>query len=178
MKKKKHSLNYLLTPDYVFDTYQDVTPEFLASIGIRALLIDIDNTLAPYEQPDPTPETLAWFAALDAAGIRAALISNNHADRVERFNAPLGLPAYPDAHKPLTKTAKQALAGLGVSPAAAASLGDQIFTDLLCARFCGMQALIVPPIRDKRSFFWRFKRAMERPILAAWHKRNGDFTRP
>ena len=167
-----------LLPDAYFAQFTDITPDYLRGRGIEALLIDIDNTLAPYEQPDPTPETLAWFAALDAAGICAALISNNHADRVERFNAALGLPAYPDAHKPLTKTAKQALAGLGVSPAAAASLGDQIFTDLLCARFCGMQALIVPPIRDKRSLFWRFKRAMERPILAAWHKRNGDYTRP
>ena len=167
-----------LLPDAYFAQFTHITPEYLAARGIRALLIDIDNTLAPYEQPDPTPETLAWFAALAEAGIKAALISNNHADRVERFNTALGLPAYPDAHKPLTKTAKQALAGLGVTPDAAASLGDQIFTDLLCARFCGMQAIIVPPIRDKRSLFWRFKRAMERPILACWHKKNGDFTRP
>ena len=167
-----------LLPDAYFAQFTDITPDFLLGRGIEALLIDIDNTLAPYEQADPTPETAAWFASLSAAGIKAALISNNHADRVERFNAALGLPAYPDAHKPLTKTAKRALAGLGVDPAAAASLGDQIFTDLLCARLCGMQALIVPPIRDKRSFFWRFKRAMERPILAVWHKRNGDFTRP
>lgn len=166
-----------LQPDAYFAHFTDITPDYLRGLGIDALLIDIDNTLAPYEQADPTPETLAWFAALAEAGIGAALISNNHADRVERFNAPLGLPIYPDAHKPLTKTAKRALAALGVTPDRAASLGDQIFTDLLCARFCGMRALLVPPIRDKRSFFWRFKRAMERPILARWHKKNGDFTR-
>ena len=167
-----------LVPDLVLSSFRDITPALLENHGIRFILSDIDNTLVTYDDEEPTADVLAFFRMLAENGIKIGFLSNNHADRVERFNAPLGLPAYPDAHKPLTKTAKQALAGLGVSPAAAASLGDQIFTDLLCARFCGMQALIVPPIRDKRSFFWRFKRAMERPILAAWHKRNGDYTRP
>ena len=118
----------------------------------------------------------AILRALAEAGIRAALISNNHADRVERFNAVLGLPTFPDAHKPLPRTARAALAAIGAEPARAASLGDQIFTDVACARFCGMQAILVPPIRDKRTLFWRIKRALERPIIAAWRRRNGEFT--
>ncbi len=165
-----------LQPDAYFARFTDITPAFLLSRSIKALLIDIDNTLAPYEEPDPRPETAAWFAALAAAGIVAALISNNDADRVTRFNAKLGLPAYPDAHKPLPKTARAALRALGAEPAHAAALGDQIFTDVACARLCGMQAILVPPIRDKRTLFWRIKRAMERPILAQWHKKHGEFT--
>lgn len=166
-----------LQPDAYFARFTDITPAFLKSRGISALLIDIDNTLAPYEEPDPRPETAAWFAALAEAGIRAALISNNDAARVERFNAALGLPAYPNAHKPLTANAKRALRELGADPKHAASLGDQIFTDVACARLCGMQAILVPPIRDKQTFFWRFKRAMEKPILARWRKKHGEFTR-
>mgnify|MGYP003311822920 CR=1 FL=1 len=50
------------TPDYMFPTFDAVTPEFLQSIGVRMLLIDIDNTLAPYEEPDPNERVLAWFA--------------------------------------------------------------------------------------------------------------------
>ena len=42
-----------LTPTYMFATYREVTPEFLQQAGIRYLLADIDNTLAPYEQPEP-----------------------------------------------------------------------------------------------------------------------------
>ena len=37
-------------PDFAFATYRDISPEFLSGIGVKALLIDIDNTLAPYEQ--------------------------------------------------------------------------------------------------------------------------------
>ena len=165
-----------LQPDAYFARFTDITPAFLRSCGIDALLIDIDNTLAPYEEPDPRPETTAWFAALAAAGIRAALISNNDAARVEQFNAALHLPAYPDAHKPMPKTARRALAELGAEPVRAAALGDQIFTDVICARLCGIQAILVPPIRDKQTWFWRFKRALERPILARWRKKNGKFT--
>jgi len=165
-----------LQPDAYFAKFTDITPEYLAAQGISALLIDIDNTLAPYEEPDPRPETAAWFASLAAAGIRAALISNNGPERVERFNRTLGLPAFPDAHKPLPGTARRVLELLGVEPGQAAALGDQIFTDILCARLCGMRGILVPPIRDKRTLFWRIKRAGERPIIAAWRRRHGEFT--
>ena len=69
-------LSKYLIPDYVFETYGDVTPAFLESIGVRALLIDIDNTLAPYEQPTSDERHRAWFDALDAAGlcIKSSLI--------------------------------------------------------------------------------------------------------
>ena len=72
MKKKRHTLSYLLTPDYMFDTFDRITPEFLRSLGISALLIDIDNTLAPYEQPDPDDRIRAWFASLAENGIKVA----------------------------------------------------------------------------------------------------------
>ena len=93
-----------LVPEYVFETYKDVRPEFLVSLGIRALLIDIDNTLAPYEQPLPDENIIEWFSQMKAADIRCALISNNHADRVELFNSLLSIHAYPDSKKPCKKT--------------------------------------------------------------------------
>ena len=170
MKKTYRSPARLLTPDYVFPSFDAITPEFLLERGIRALLIDIDNTLAPYEQDDPDERILAWFDALRAAGIRAALISNNHAPRVERFNAPLGLPAYPDSGKPSRKYLKIALAELGVDASCAAVLGDQLLTDCLSARRMKMKAYIVPPIKDKTTLFFRFKRWLERPFIKKYHR--------
>ena len=102
-KKQRHTPNYLLTPDHVFEKFNDITPEFLESIGVKALVIDIDNTLAPYEQDLPDEKIIAWFDAMAKADIACTLISNNHADRVELFNSLLGLPAYHDSGKPGTK---------------------------------------------------------------------------
>ena len=103
--------------------------------------------------------------------VRCALVSNNKPERVTTFNASLGLPAYADCGKPSRKHLRRALDGLGVPASEAAVLGDQIFTDCLSARRMGMKAFIVPPIRDKRTLFFRFKRALEKPVLRAYDRR-------
>ena len=175
MKKKYRFLSGLLTPDFMFESFDAITVPFLQQQGICALLIDIDNTLAPYEQPEPDERIRAWFAALAAAGIRASLISNNHADRVEQFNADLGLVAYPDAGKPFGKFLRRAMADLGSDPSNTAMLGDQLLTDALAGHLQGMKVLIVPPIRDKRTAFVRFKRWLERPVIRRYEKKYGGY---
>ena len=162
-----------LTPDYMFATFDEVTPAFLQSIGVRALLIDIDNTLAPYEEPDPNQKILDWFLDLEKSGIRAALVSNNHAPRVERFNKLLGLIAYPDSGKPSRKTLERAMKELGVTHTETAMLGDQLLTDCFAGKHIGLRAIIVPPIKDKTNLFFRFKRFLERPFIRKYAKQKG-----
>lgn len=162
-----------LIPDYMFGTFDEVTPAFLQSIGVRALLIDIDNTLAPYEQPDPDERIFNWFAELEKHGIRAALVSNNHASRVERFNKTLGLIAYPDSGKPSRKTLERAMKELGASHDETAMLGDQLLTDCFAGKHIGLRAIIVPPIKDKTNLFFRSKRLLERPFIRKYAKQNG-----
>ena len=171
MKKHPHTLSFLLTPDFVFPTYRDVTPEFLDAHGIRALVIDIDNTLAPYEVDEPDEAIRAWFASLADHGIKAALISNNHPPRVELFNRTLGLPAYPDSGKPGTKAILDAMSLMGSTPENTAGLGDQLLTDTLAVHRLGMLSLIVPPIKDKTTLFFRFKRWLEKPYMKKYRKR-------
>lgn len=164
--------NYLI-PDYMFGTFVEVTPAFLQSIGVRALLIDIDNTLAPYEQPDPDERILDWFSELEKNGIRTALVSNNHAPRVERFNKSLGLIAYPDSGKPGRKTLERAMKELGVTHTETAMLGDQLLTDCFAGKHIGLRAIIVPPIKDRTNLFFRSKRFLERPFIRKYAKQNG-----
>lgn len=173
MSKKNTSLSALLTPDYMFDSYRDVTPEFLSSLGIKALLIDIDNTLAPYEQSEPDDSIIAWFASLESAGIKAALISNNHPPRVELFNAKLGIDAYADSGKPGSKTLLAAMDKMGVTTAETAGLGDQLLTDTLAVHRLGMISIIVPPIKDKTNAFFKSKRLFERPFVRKYRKNHG-----
>lgn len=163
----------LFTPTYMFGTYREVTPEFLKTLGIRAILSDIDNTLAPYEQPEPDEEIRAWLGELQKAGIQVALVSNNHADRVGLFNRTLGLPAYPDSHKPCRKVLLRAMKEMGVGPGETAVLGDQLFTDAYAGQHIGLPAIIVPPIRDKTNLFFRCKRLLERPFIRKYAKRRG-----
>ncbi len=163
----------LLTPDYMFGHYWEITPAFLESIGVRALLIDIDNTLAPYEQPEPDDRIRAWFGGLHECGVKVALVSNNHAPRVEKFNETLGLLAFSDSGKPKKKTLLLAMERLGVDKSETAMLGDQLLTDAYAGKHIGLPALIVPPIKDKTNLFFRFKRLCERPFIRKYAKKNG-----
>lgn len=150
-----------LLPDYIFENYRSITPDFLKSIGIKALLIDIDNTLAPYEMPEPDEHIVAWFALLQESGICATLVSNNDRERVELFNKDLRLPAYYKSGKPFAKNLKRAMAAMGSDRTNTAMLGDQLLTDAAAGKHIGLRTLIVPPIRDKNNAFFRTKRAME-----------------
>lgn len=163
--------NYLI-PDIFTESYANVTPQLLGGLGVRALICDIDNTLAPYESLDPPPDVLRWCREMQAHGIRIAFVSNNDAERVERFNRPLGYPAYAKAGKPSGKFIRQAMANLDADVTTTAVLGDQLFTDALAARLCGVTAIIVPPIRDKKTLFFRLKRRMERPYLNEYRRRH------
>ena len=170
MTDKKRGLSYLLTPEYIFNTFEEVTPEFLLSHGITALLIDIDNTLAPYEQPEPDDRIRNWFDDLKSHGICAALISNNHPPRVELFNKTLGLPAYADSGKPGSRAIRAAMKEMGSTTENTAGLGDQLLTDTLAVHRLGMISIIVPPIRDKKTPFFRFKRLLEKPFIKKYKK--------
>ena len=155
---------YLL-PDRLFASFAEVTPDVLSALGVRAVMCDIDNTLVTYDDAEPTPAVLAWFDSLAAAGIKVAFISNNEAQRVDRFNRDLGFVAFSKADKPSPKRYIEAANALNVPREECAVLGDQLLTDAWAAHRFGVPALIVPPIKDKTSMFFRFKRALEVPYM-------------
>ena len=159
-----------LTPDYYFKTFRDANVEFLLSIGVKGVLMDVDNTLEPYENPTPGEDVKTWINELKSAGIGCAIVSNNNGKRINLFNLELSLPAYYKAKKPFSKNLKRALSDLSVEKNEAIFIGDQIFTDVLAARFFGIRAILVPPIKDKIDLFTRFKRLLERPILKRYNK--------
>ena len=160
-----------LVPDFVFEKFSDVTVDFVKEQGIRALLCDVDNTLSPYEDAEPNETVRAWMQTMQENGVSLALVSNNHAPRVETYNKNLGLVAFADAGKPSRKMYYRAAEALGVAIGDCAVLGDQLLTDCWSARRLGIRAIIVPPIRDKRDLFHRFKRAIEVPFMAAYRRR-------
>ena len=51
-----------------------------------------------------------------------------------------------------------------------AGLGDQLLTDTLAVHRLGMPSIIVPPIKDKRTLFFRFKRWLEIPFMKRYYR--------
>ncbi len=158
-------------PDHRLHTYQEATVDFLTSNGVKYLILDIDNTLAPYEQPEPDEAINAWFSALHQAGITAAFVSNNDHARVALFNRDLQLPMFPKGGKPGKRSMKAAMEALGAEVSATAIMGDQVFTDVWAGKRMGIRTILVPPIRDKRDLGTRLKRILEKPVLRYYRKR-------
>ncbi|MBQ4557177.1 MAG: YqeG family HAD IIIA-type phosphatase [Clostridia bacterium] len=161
-----------LVPDHVFDTFSDITVEFLKKQNIHALLCDVDNTLSPYEHDVPNDNVCAWIKKMNEGGIKIALVSNNNYERLNKYNEKLQLVAYADAGKPSRKCYYKAAADLSIDIKDCAVLGDQLLTDCWSARRLGIPCFIVPPINDKRDLFHRFKRAIEVPFMKAYQKRH------
>ena len=55
-----------VTPEYVFKDVTHITPEWLAAKGIRALVLDIDNTLTADRSQDLPDEVAGWLAQMKA----------------------------------------------------------------------------------------------------------------
>lgn len=163
-----------LMPDFYFAKFSDITPDFLKNNNIKNLLIDVDNTLAPYEQAEPDEKIMTWLKKLRENNIGFAFISNNtSSERINRFNRDIGAPAFANSGKPFAgKNIGRSLKILGGEKQSTAFLGDQIFTDVCAGKFNGMRAILVPPIKDKKNAFFRFKRALERPILDSYFKKH------
>jgi len=163
-----------LVPELYCDDIYGITPEYIKGMGITAVILDIDNTLVPYEIAEPTDEVRAWLTALTEAGIKVAFVSNNHADRVELFNRTLGFPAFPDSGKPFKKACRKAMEAMGSKPENTAIIGDQVFTDVLAGRNAGLAAaFLVKPIKDKTNLFFKAKRLLEVPVLRKYKKIHG-----
>ncbi len=161
-----------IVPDYVFGSFSDISAEFLKKQNIKALLCDVDNTLSPYEHATPNEAVREWVCEMQKNGIKIALVSNNNYERINTYNEELKLVAYADAGKPSRKCYFKAARDLGVDICDCAVLGDQLLTDCWSARRLKVKCFIVPPINDKRDLFHRFKRAVEKPFMFVYNKRN------
>ena len=67
----------LLTPQYDFHRIEEIPDDFFLQHGIRALLLDVDNTLTGDNSQEIKPEVLDWLERQRQAGLQLFVISNN-----------------------------------------------------------------------------------------------------
>ena len=105
-----------------------------------------------------------YFAALAKAGIQTALVSNNRRERIELFNEKLGVFTVADAQKPSPHGVRRCIEAFGLPSENVLFVGDQIFTDMLGARRCGLYALRVESL-DTGLWYFGLRRFFEKPFL-------------
>ncbi|MCL2529296.1 MAG: YqeG family HAD IIIA-type phosphatase [Coriobacteriia bacterium] len=154
----------LLTPDLQLDKVEDITLELLESLGITALLVDIDNTLVSRATSKIEDSVLAWVKSMKEAGIACCLLSNNWHGVIHDYAAELGVPVVGKAMKPLPLAFIKALNLIGAKRATTAMVGDQVFTDILGARFCVMFSILVKPLSTTDLWYTKIFRRVEQKL--------------
>jgi HAD superfamily phosphatase (TIGR01668 family) len=155
-------------PDVALNSFEDITPGFLKKKGIKALLLDIDNTLVPYATRIPEERTHKWFKVMKDNGIKICIMSNAREKRVKLFAEGLEFTAVHNARKPGRASFRRVLQQLGLKAKEVAMVGDQIFTDIWGGKRSGLYTILVKPIDKKENIFIRAKRLLEIPVLICY----------
>lgn len=139
-------------PAFKFEKVTDITPDILRKLGVELLILDVDNTIAPYGQVTLDNQVLSWAGELKAAGVGLYIVSNNKGQRPEIFSKLLDVPYIKRAGKPSPRGVREALENAGVPPDRAALAGDQIYTDTIAANLAKVKMMLVEPIRFTNPF--------------------------
>lgn len=161
----------LFSPTVTKHRAGDVTPQLLQSLGARAVLLDVDNTIATYTSHEPVPGAVDWARGLSDAGFRVVIVSNNYRKRVAKFAARFGLGFISFAIKPLPFGYVRAARMLRFRCRDCVIIGDQIFTDVIGANLCGMKSVLLEPIEPEEGWTFRVRRYFERGLRQKFTER-------
>jgi HAD superfamily phosphatase (TIGR01668 family) len=157
-------MGFCLLPDYSFSKITDISPEFLKDKGIKFLMIDLDNTLAAYDEHIPCEKISNWISGIKEAGITPALVSNTRkVMRVFSFAESFDCNSVASAKKPSIMNILDLMETSNAKANESALIGDQIFTDVLAANRAKIISIIVKP-RKFTNIFLALRYYAEQPI--------------
>lgn len=151
-------------PDYYLEAVYQLDAAVLRELGIQLLLVDLDNTLIAWNNPDGTAEMREWLLVMKQANIKVVVVSNNHYKRVKRAVERFDVDFVNDAMKPFTRGIKIALKRYSVDPNKVLLVGDQRMTDIRAAKRAGIRSVLVRPLLESDHWQTKFNRARERRV--------------
>ncbi|HYF82814.1 MAG TPA: YqeG family HAD IIIA-type phosphatase [Clostridia bacterium] len=154
-----------LKPDLYLNTVYELDTRVLKGKGIKAIIVDIDNTLVSWDTKVPDEKVVELVCKLVAEDFKICILSNNTKKRVEEFNKSLKLPAIHKAVKPSKMAFRRALKLMDSDVETTAVIGDQLFTDVLGGNRLGLFTVLVSPISDKEFIWTRIVRMLEKSVL-------------
>ena len=140
--------------NYYFETVYKIPVEFYIKNNIKALFVDLDNTLADDENSQRPAGFETWYADITNQNIKLFIVSNNaRKERVSRFMQDLPIQWYYRANKQNGKVFRKIMKEHLLEPEDIAVIGDRILTDIVAGNKIGAMTILTKPfIRDKNIF--------------------------
>lgn len=135
--------------------------------GKRIILMDIDNTVIPYDVHEPSEDLVKFFQEIQKIGFKLIFISNNNRKRVSKFAYNLKVDFISQAYKPFKRGYNKAKRlAKPYQPDQIISIGDQLVTDILGSNRMGIDAILVSPLKKKtEKWYTKVNRIIETKIL-------------
>ncbi|MBR5472645.1 MAG: YqeG family HAD IIIA-type phosphatase [Clostridia bacterium] len=154
----------LFKPDVKLHGITDITVELLNKHDIKALLLDVDNTMSTHHGVVLTDGLMEWIAAMQQSGIKLMVLSNSKKARIEPFAKRIGLPFISLGCKPLPSGYLRGVKALGQKRKNVAIVGDQIFTDILGGNTVGVKTILLTPIKPEDGWSFKVRRSLEKKL--------------
>ncbi len=151
----------LFKPTFWLKSVLQIDEEFLRKNHVKALVLDMDNTLSMHGDPAAEAGVDEWLDKMRTLGIKMRVVSNNTTKRVAPLAGKLGLEYTANGAKPLTFGVNRAVKAMGVSKKYTLVVGDQIFTDVMAGNFAGIRTVLVEPFHLEKTWTFRLKRRVE-----------------
>lgn len=150
------------TPDRYFDRISSIDIEHdLCERGLTCALLDIDNTLRSRADGLVPADVRTWLAEARMCGISVCLLSNNLHRNVFELAADLEVPCLGKALKPLPFGFLRAMRQMGAARSETVVIGDQVWTDVVGAKWLGLTAYLVAPLADVDLWYTQLIRKLE-----------------
>ena len=150
-----------LYPNLYLKKVEDITIEKLLRNKIKALILDVDNTLIDIDK-NLSEDVIFWAKQMKGQGIKLYILSNtNDKEKVQTIAQKIDIPYKHFAMKPLKKGFKFVQKELKINSENIGVVGDQIFTDVLGGNRNKMFTILVDPINEEKDYWYT---AWKRPI--------------
>ena len=154
----------ILYPNSYLKNVQQITIEFLKKNNIKALILDVDNTLIDYYK-NLSEDVIKWAEELKLNDIKLYILSNtNQKEKVQSVAEKLNIPYINFARKPSKYGFLKIQKELNINSENIGVVGDQIFTDIIGGNRSKMFTILVDPVTPKDYWYTAWKRPIEKKI--------------
>ena len=156
----------ILKPDYNVVSLFDIDFKEIKSLGVNAVLFDLDSTVMPSKSGEYPKEVLELLNGLKQNFVVAIISNNKRKDYIAKVQAMSDFSVIGHANKPSPKVMKQFLDSVNISPEETVMIGDRPLTDILAGKLLGSKTILVDSItKDTENIQTRFVRKLERLVI-------------
>ena len=153
------------TPTKKFDRIFDIPVKFLEENNIKLILLDLDNTLAPWRNYVVCEKTKKWVNQVRQNHINLLILTNGSGKNAFSLANELEIQIVGNAKKPFCRQIKKCLKSKNILAEHALIVGDQLFTDILVANKLNIKSVLLEPISKREWWATKvFNRTRERLI--------------